>query len=495
MQDDIILEIKNVSKSFSGVEVLHRINLKMKKGEVHVIVGENGAGKTTLMKIISGVHQKDEGELLFEGQPVKLMNIKHAQELGISIIHQEFNLLPHRTIGQNIFLGREPVKNRFIHTINKEVVNKRSRELLGFLGVSLDPNMMVSNLGIAQQQMVEVAKALSYDSKVLIMDEPTATLTRNEIIKLFETIYKLKGEGVSIIYISHRLEEIKEIADRISVLRDGKLVGTLEAGEATTDKIIKMMVGREIKNQYHREYCTPGEEVLRVENLSSYRFKDINLSVRRGEIVGLAGLVGAGRTEVIKAIFGYDAFEKGTVRIFGKAYRKLNTRITTKIKVGLVPEDRKEEGLIIQMPIRDNIVHASLKMFSKYGVTNKKTEANEAEKYRSDLNIVTSSIKKVVEFLSGGNQQKVVVAKWLCAQCDLILFDEPTRGIDVGAREEIYEIMNGLVKQGKAILMISSDMPELIGICDRIYVMKNGQLTAEFSKQEATQERILANCV
>ena len=495
MQDDIILEIKNLSKSFSGVQVLHRINLEVIKGEVHVIVGENGAGKSTLMKIISGVHQKDEGELLFEGKPVKLMGIKHAQALGISIIHQEFNLLPNRTIGQNIFLGREPIKNKFLHTINNDVISKRSKELLGFLGVSLDPKLMVSSLGIAQQQMVEVAKALSYDSKVLIMDEPTATLTKNEITKLFETIHKLKSEGVSIIYISHRLEELKEIADRISVLRDGKLVGTLEAGEATTDKIIKMMVGREIKNQYHREYCTPGEEVLRVEHLSSYRFKDISLSVRKGEIVGLAGLVGAGRTEVIKAIFGYDPFEKGTVHIFGTAYKKLNTSVATRIKVGLVPEDRKEEGLIIEMPIRENIVHASLKMLSRHGIINRKTEARAAEKYKSELNIVTSSLNKVVKFLSGGNQQKVVVGKWLCAECDLILFDEPTRGIDVGAREEIYEIMNELVKQGKAILMISSDMPELIGMCDRIYVMKNGMLTAEFSMQEATQEKILANCI
>jgi ribose transport system ATP-binding protein len=327
------------------------------------------------------------------------------------------------------------------------------------------------------------------------MDEPTATLTRNEIVKLFETIHKLKSEGVSIIYISHRLEELKEIADRISVLRDGKLVGTLDAGEATTDKIIKMMVGREIKNQYHREYNTPGEEVLRVENLSSYRFKDINFYVRKGEIVGLAGLGGAGRTEVIKAVFGYDRFEKGTVHLFGKAYKKLDTRATTKMKVGLVPEDRKDEGLIIEMPIRENIVHASLKMLAVNGVLNRKKEVKEAEKYRSELNIVTSSIRKVVKFLSGGNQQKVVVGKWLCAQCDLILFDEPTRGIDVGAREEIYEIMNRLVGQGKAILMISSDMPELLGMCDRIYVMKDGRLTAEFSAQEATQEKILANCI
>lgn len=492
MQDNTILEMQNIRKSFSGVQVLHGINLNVKKGEVHVLVGENGAGKSTLMKIISGVLKKDEGEMIFEGKPVKVRGVRHAQELGISIIHQEFNLLPHRTIGQNIFLGREPIKNKFFKTIDRVKINTKSKELLGFLGVDIDPKRKVSTLGIAQQQMVEVAKALSFDSKVLIMDEPTATLTKKEITKLFETIHKLKSEGVSIIYISHRLEELKEIADTISVLRDGNMVGELDAKEVTTDQIIKLMVGREIKNQYKREYCERGEEVLKVENLSSFRFSDINLNVRKGEIVGLSGLVGAGRTEVVKAIFGYDPLEKGTITLFGKTYKRINTKKATNLKVGLVPEDRKGEGVIVEMPIKENIVHASLNKLFKRGVISKKTEISTAEKYREELNIITNSINKVVEFLSGGNQQKVVVAKWLCAECDLILFDEPTRGIDVGAREEIYEIMNELVQQGKAILMISSDMPELIGLCDRIYVMKDGKITAHLDKSEAEQEKILA---
>ncbi|MGI5919294.1 MAG: sugar ABC transporter ATP-binding protein [Christensenellales bacterium] len=493
MHDDVILEIRDVSKSFSGVKVLLGINMRVRKGEVHVVVGENGAGKSTLMKIISGVYQKDGGELLFEGKPIEVKSIRQMQELGVSIIHQEFNLLPNRTIAQNIFLGREPVKKRGIPVIDIEEMNAKSRELLGFLGLNLDPRTRVSSLGIAQQQMIEVAKALSFKSKVLIMDEPTATLTRNEISKLFEIIRKLKNEGVSIIYISHRLEELKEIADTISVLRDGALVGTLDASEATTDRIIKMMVGREITNQYHREFCTEvGEEVLRIDNLSSYRFKDVSLKVHRGEIVGISGLVGAGRTELIKAIFGFDRFESGEVVLFGKKYRRLNTRMTTRLKVGLVPEDRKEEGVIVEMPIRQNIVHASLPQLFKNGILNKKAEAETANKYVKELGIVTNSIDKHVEYLSGGNQQKVVVAKWLCAQCDLILFDEPTRGIDVGAREEIYEIMNALVKQGKAVLMISSDMPELLGLCDRIYVMKDGKVTQEFPHSEATQEKLLA---
>jgi len=493
MHDDVILEIRNVSKSFSGVQVLSGINMRVRKGEVHVVVGENGAGKSTLMKIISGVYQKDGGELLFEGKPIEVKSIRQMQEMGISIIHQEFNLLPNRTIAQNIFLGREPVKKRGIPVIDIEEMNAKSRELLGFLGLNVDPRTRVSSLGIAQQQMIEVAKALSFKSKVLIMDEPTATLTRNEISKLFEIIRKLKNEGVSIIYISHRLEELKEIADTISVLRDGALVGTLDAKEATTDKIIKMMVGREITNQYHREFCTEvGEEVLRIDNLSSYRFKNVSLKVHRGEIVGISGLVGAGRTELIKAIFGFDRFESGEVVLFGKKYRRLNTSMTTRLKVGLVPEDRKDEGVIVEMPIRENIVHASLSQLFKNGILNKKTETETANKYVKELGIVTNSIDKHVMYLSGGNQQKVVVAKWLCAQCDLILFDEPTRGIDVGAREEIYEIMNALVKQGKAVLMISSDMPELLGLCDRIYVMKDGRITQEFSHSEATQEKLLA---
>jgi ABC-type sugar transport system ATPase subunit len=492
MQGETILEMRDISKSFSGVEVLHRINLCVKKGEVHVLVGENGAGKSTLMKIISGVIQRDEGEMFFEGNPVEVTDVSYAQELGISIIHQEFNLLPHRTIGQNIFLGREPINNKILKTIDNETINKRSKELLGFLGVKLDPNQKVSALGIAQQQMVEVAKALSFDSKVLIMDEPTATLTNKEITKLFETIHKLKDEGVSIIYISHRLEELKEIADTISVLRDGNMVGQMDAKDATIDQIIKMMVGREIKNQYKRQYCDCGEEVLKVDHLCSYRFKDISMYVRRGEIVGLSGLVGAGRTEVIKAIFGYDPFEKGTITLFGKQYTKMNTEKATKLKIGLVPEDRKNEGLIVDMPIKENIVHASLKKLFPRGILNDKSEAETAEKYRKELNIITSSVNKVVKFLSGGNQQKVVIAKWLCAECELILFDEPTRGIDVGAREEIYELMNELIQQGKAIFMISSDMPELIGLCDRIYVMKDGRITAHLDRTEAEQERILS---
>ncbi len=493
--NDFILEIRDVSKSFSGVLVLEKINMAIKKGEVHVVVGENGAGKSTLMKIISGVYKMDEGELLFEGKPVHIDSVQKALDLGIAIIHQEFNLLPHRTIGQNIFLGREPMKNKILHTIDHDTIYKRSRELLDFLGLNIDPRTLIYNLGIAQQQMVEVAKALCFKSKLLIMDEPTATLTRKETVKLFEMIQKLKSEGVSIIYISHRLEELKQIADTLTVLRDGKMVGTLKASEASIDQIIRLMVGREIKNQYERQYFPPGEEALRVEHLSAKRFNDVNILVRHGEIVGLAGLVGAGRTEVAKSIFGYESIEKGCVYINGTRFLKLNTKTTTKLRVGFLPEDRKDEGAVIEMSVKHNIVHAVLKRLFRHAVIIGKKETEVAMKYKNDLNIRTTSVNKLVKFLSGGNQQKVVIAKWMCAECDILIFDEPTRGIDVGAKAEIYAIMSKLVEKGKAILLISSDMPELIGICDRIYAMKDGRITGEFSREEATQEKILAVCI
>ncbi len=492
---DTILEIRNICKSFSGVPVLEDINMSIKKGEVHVIVGENGAGKSTLMKIISGVYRKDKGELFFEGEPVQINNVQKALNVGIGIIHQEFNLLPHRTIGQNIFLGREPIKSNFLKIIDHDLICKKSKELLDYLELDIDPRTLVYNLGIAQQQMVEVAKALCFKSKVLIMDEPTATLTRKETVKLFEIIKKLRSEGVSIIYISHRLEEIKQIADTLTVLRDGRVVGDLSIENASIDQIIRMMVGREIKDQYERQYHLHGEEVLRTENLGAKRFSNVNISLHRGEIVGLSGLVGAGRTEIAKTIFGEDAIEKGSVYIYGKKYQRMSTQKATRLRIGLVPEDRKEEGAIMEMPIRHNIVHAVLPRLFKSAVISRKTELSVAKKYMEELGIRAPSVNKLVKLLSGGNQQKVVIAKWVCADCEILIFDEPTRGIDVGAKAEIYGIMSELVERGKAILMISSDLPELIGMCDRIYTIKDGMVTAEFSRTEATQEKILAACV
>lgn len=493
--NDTILEIRNICKSFSGVPVLEDINMVIKRGEVHVIVGENGAGKSTLMKIISGVYKKDKGELIFEGKPVQIDSVQKALNIGIGIIHQEFNLLPHRTIGQNIFLGREPIKSQFLKTIDYDQICSMSKELLEYLGLDIDPRTLVYNLGIAQQQMVEVAKVLCFKSKVLIMDEPTATLTRKETVRLFEIIRKLRSEGVAIIYISHRLEEIKQIADTLTVLRDGRVVGDLNSDEASIDQIIQLMVGREIKNQYERSYNAHGEEVLRTDNLGAKRFSGVNITLHRGEIVGLSGLVGAGRTEIAKSIFGDDPIEKGSIYLYGKKYNKMNTKKATRLRVGLVPEDRKEEGAIVEMPIKYNIVHAALPRLFKHHIISKKVELSVSTKYKEELNIKAPSVNKLVKNLSGGNQQKVVVAKWMCADCEVLIFDEPTRGIDIGAKADIYSIMSKLVEKGKAILMISSDLPELIGMCDRIYTIKDGKVTAEFFRNEATQEKILAACV
>ena len=491
MENDAVLELKDISKSFPGVQALDGVNLTVRKGEVHVLIGENGAGKSTLMKIISGVYPNEKGDIYFEGNPVNIRSIQEAQEMGISIIHQELNLLPYRTVAQNIFLGKEPVKNKIFNAIDEKQMNRRSKEILESLGIELNPETMVVNLGIAQQQMLEVAKALVFKSKVLIMDEPTATLTKREIDKLFEIIMDLRKDGVAIIYISHRLEELKQIADRISVMRDGKMIGTYKQEELSIDEMIRLMVGREIHNQYKRDYNEPGEVILKTDNISSYRFSNISFYVRRGEIVGLSGLVGAGRTEVCKAIFGYDPLEGGSVSINGKTYKKLSPKIAKYAGVGLIPEDRKEEGLILNSSIMNNIVQASLKKL--FGWFIKKTiERKTAERYRDELRIATPGVDKLVANLSGGNQQKVVLAKWLCTEGEIFIFDEPTRGIDVGAKAEIYEILNELARCGKAILMVSSDMPEILGLCDRIYTLKDGRITAELSRQEATQEKMLS---
>ena len=495
MPGDTILTIKDVNKSFSGVQVLYDVNMDIREGEVHVMVGENGAGKSTLMKIISGVYSMDSGEIVFQGKSINPCQID-PRELGVSIIHQEFNLLTHRTVGQNIFLGREPIKNKLLGIIDEAEIYRKSAEIMDFLGMDIDLHKKVFSLGVAQQQMVEVAKALSFDNtKVLIMDEPTAALTNKEIDRLFEMLFRLKSRGVSIVYISHRMEEIFKIADRISVIRDGEMVKTLDVEDATIDEIIRLMVGREIKDQYHRDFNEPGEEVLRTDKISSYRFKDVDICVRKGEIVGISGLVGAGRTEVAKAIFGAEKIESGSLSLFNKVHNKMTTTKSTKMRVGFVPEDRKAEGAAILKPLRENVVQASLRRLYPKGVMSGRVERRCADEYVKALTIRTTSINKPVYLLSGGNQQKVVISKWLCADCDFIIFDEPTRGVDVGAKAEIYAIMNDYVKQSGAILMISSDLPELLGICDRIYVMKDGRITAEFTREEATQENILSMSV
>ncbi|NLZ52902.1 MAG: sugar ABC transporter ATP-binding protein [Thermoanaerobacteraceae bacterium] len=495
MSDQILLQLKGISKQFPGVKALDNVNMDVKKGEVHVLLGENGAGKSTLMKILSGVYKKDSGKIFLDGKEVEINSVKDAENLGIGIIHQEFNLLPYRDIAQNIFLGNEPTKPGPMgaQVLDKAVMYSKCNELLESIGIDLDSRTLVKDLGIAQKQMVEIAKALSLTNlKVLIMDEPTATLTKGEIDKLFSLIKMYKDKGISIIYISHRMEEIQVIGDIVTVLRDGKYIGTVPVKETPTSELIRMMVGRRISNLYNRDYNVPGEEALRVENLSSRgKFKDVSFAIHRGEIVGFYGLVGAGRTEVAKAIFGADKYDSGEILINGKKVQHHSPSQSVQHKMGLLPEDRRDEGLIIKMLLKQNVVQASLKKVFPKGILNNRTESEVAKNYISKLNIATPGENVITSSLSGGNQQKVVLAKWLLTDSQILIFDEPTRGIDVGAKAEIYELMNNLAKSGRAIMMISSDLPEVIGLSDRIYVMYQGKIVAEFSHENANQEQIV----
>lgn len=495
MSDQIILQLKGISKQFPGVKALDNVDMDVKKGEVHVLLGENGAGKSTLMKILCGIYQKDSGSIFLDGKEVFINSVKDAENLGIGIIHQEFNLLPHRDVAQNIFLGKEPLKRGFLgmYTIDKKTMHSKCEELLKTVGIDLDCHTLVKDLGIAQKQMVEIAKALSLKNlKVLVMDEPTATLTKGEIDNLFSLIRTYKNKGVSIIYISHRMEEIQIIGDRVTVLRDGKYIGTVPVKGTPTSELIRMMVGRKITNLYKRDYNGAGPEVLRVENLSSRgKFKDISFKVHKGEIVGFYGLVGAGRTEVAKAIFGEDKYDSGEIYINGKKVKCQSPCQSVNYKMGLLPEDRRDEGLITKMMLKQNVVQACLKKVFPNGILNSNTEKEIACQYISKLNIVAPDENVIVASLSGGNQQKVVLAKWLLTDSQILIFDEPTRGIDVGAKAEIYELMNELARSGKAIMMISSDLPEIIGLSDRIYVMYQGRIVAEFNHQNASQEQIV----
>ena len=485
-----VMRAENITKEFPGVKALSDVNFSLLKGELHVLLGENGAGKSTLMKIISGLYSVDSGSLYIDGRKVDVKSTKDAQNLGISIIYQEFNLIPDLTVAQNIFLGREPRKSN--GNIDKRIMKEKSKEILDFLKANIETDVVVRRLGVAQQQIVEVAKALSQDAKILIMDEPTATLSENEIENLFSTIRRLKKNGVSIIYISHRLQEIKQIGDRVTVLRDGMTVGTEIVSNVELDTLIRMMVGRTVSQQRIRTENTAREEIaLEVRHLTRGKIlKDISLKVRKGEIVALAGLVGAGRTELVHAIFGIDKINSGEVFIQGKKIGKIKPEKCIRSKVGLLPESRKENGLSLILPVKHNITQAALQKILTLGFLNLKKEKDIANKMVSDLNISCPTINREVVFLSGGNQQKVVLGKWLFTESDILIFDEPTRGIDVGAREEIYKIIDGLAKEGVSILMISSDLPEILTLADRIYVMCEGELVKEFPHC-VTQEDII----
>lgn len=486
-----VLEMRGIAKAYPGVVALHSVDFSVLPGEVHALIGENGAGKSTLMKILAGADTKDSGQIFIDGKESHIDTPQEAMRLGVSIIYQEFNLVPYMNAAENIFLGREPA-SVVPGLIDFGRMYSDAEKIIDELGVALDVRTPMNHLSVAQQQMVEIAKATSRQSRIIAMDEPSATLTDHELENLFGLIRRLKAEGVSIIYISHRLEEIFEIADRVTVLRDGELVATKDIAETNRADIIRMMVGRELSDSIPKIAAEARDVALEVRNLNRAGvLHDINFQVRSGEILGIAGLVGAGRTEVARAIFGADPIDSGQIIMNGKPVTIHSPRRAISLGIGLVSEDRKALGLVLGMAVRENISLANLGVLSRLGFIKRRKEREIAESYVKDVLIKTPSIEQAVQNLSGGNQQKVVLAKWLFTKSKVLIFDEPTRGIDVGAKTEIYQLMNRLAAQGVAIIMISSELPEVLGMSDRTLVMHEGRIAGELSGKDATQERIM----
>ena len=490
MSREVLLSLHAIRKTFPGLTALDDVDFDLRRGEVHILLGENGAGKSTLVKILSGAYQPTSGIIRLEGGEIRIYNPRQAQESGIATIYQEFNLIPHLTAGENIFLGREPMLKRGV--IDNKRLHASAQEILDGLGVAIDAFSPVHRLSVAGQQMVEIARALSMDARILIMDEPTSALTEKEIAELFATIRRLRDQSVSMVYISHRLEELFTVGDRVTVLRDGKVVGTRDIASMTKNVLIRMMAGRDVEEHYPRRRINPGASALRVSGLIRRgAFRDVSFDLRRGEIVGIAGLLGSGRTELVRVIFGADAYHRGTVEIHGRIVQIKSPHRAIRYGLGLLPEDRKNDGLILNLSVRDNICLASVDRLSRWGAMKKDEEQNIARRFVDTLNIKTTGLEQKALSLSGGNQQKVVIAKWLCTQSDILIFDEPTRGIDVASKVEIYEWMNRLTSEGAAILMVSSDLPEILGMSDRILVMHEGAIAGEFLSGEASQEAIL----
>jgi ribose transport system ATP-binding protein len=471
------------------VQALSDVSFDLLPGEVHALLGENGAGKSTLMKIFSGVYIKDEGEIFINGEKTEIHTPSRAQELGIGIIHQELNLCRHLTVAENIFLGREATK---FGVMNAKEQNRRAKELLDKLNVDIDPKALVRELPVSKQQMVEICKTLSMNANIIIMDEPTSALTDKEIEDLFRIILELKKQGKGIIYISHRLEELSRITDRLTILRDGKFISTHNFKDITLPEIIAKMVGRNLKEKFPRIESVPGKTILEVKNLNAGKnVRDVSFKLREGEILGFAGLMGAGRTETVRALFGADTKETGEIILDGKSV--VIRQPSDAIKAGLfaVPEDRKHDGLCVKLSVVDNLTMPNLDMVSAVGVLSAKKSKGLASKMVDNLKIKTPNLQQYVKNLSGGNQQKIVVGKWLLRDARVVMFDEPTRGIDVAAKVEIYNIMNELKKQGVGVLFVSSELPEILGMSDRVVVMCNGQIKAELETQKTTQEEIL----
>ncbi len=484
-----VLQMRGICKQFPGVKALDEVSFDLRRGEVHVLLGENGAGKSTLMRVLSGACVRDAGEVLLDGRPVALHSPRDAQALGISTIYQEFNLVPHLSAAENIFLGREP--SRGAGVINRARLTRDARHLLESLGTTIDPLARVKDLSVAEQQMVEVAKALSIDARILIMDEPTSALTESEIDQLFAAIARLTSRGVSVIYISHRMEELSRVGRRATVMRDGRYIATLPL-PAPIPELVRLMADRDVAHHFPTPTRTRGAELLRVEQVSrGPRLRDASLTLHRGEILGVAGLLGAGRTELARVIAGADVPERGRVLLNGRPLRLRAPSDAIRAGIGLVPEDRKRHGIVPGQSVAANFALPQLRRLSRFGVVNRRRELDLAIRWIKDLRVKTPAHTARVVTLSGGNQQKVVLGKWLAAGADVLIVDEPTRGIDVAAKMEIYQLLDRLAAEGAAILMISSDLPEILGMSDRVLVMHQGRVQAIFDRRDATQARVL----
>lgn len=491
MSSEVVLKMNNIVKTFPGVKALDGVNLVVEKGTVHGLMGENGAGKSTLMKILIGIFKQDSGTMEFKGQPLTITSTADALNAGISMIHQELSPVPEMTVAENIFLGREP--SRF-GMVNEKQLYKQTDELLAELEINLDSHELMKNLSTAYIQMVEIAKAISYDSDLVIMDEPTSAITDKEVAQLFKMIRRLKAKGVAIIYITHKMDEVFEITDACTVLRDGQYIGAELSENLTSDQLITMMVGREVNQIFPKvEVESFGDVILKVEGLSDGKsFKDVSFELRKNEILGFAGLMGAGRSEVMETIFGVREKTAGRVWIHGKEVDIKSPQDAIAHKVGFLTEDRKRSGCFLPLSVADNIIMSDLRTYdNNLKLTDEKLVAKKCEEQREKLRIKTPSIHQIINNLSGGNQQKVLVARWLLMDPDILIIDEPTRGIDVGAKSEIHKIMSELAGKGKAIIMVSSELPEVLGMSDRVVVMHEGHITGELAREEATQERIM----
>jgi len=485
---ETILEVRNVKKYYAGVKALDDVSMGFDRGEIHAIVGENGAGKSTLIKLLTEAITPTSGKIILDGREYDSLTPQMALEKGISVIYQEFNLIPFLTVAENIFYGCEVMKGIF-RDVN--FMNRETEKLCKEMGVTLNPKARVKDLGIAYQQIVEIIKAVSKNARILIMDEPSAPLTNKEIEFMFRIMRKLKDKGVTILYISHRLEEVFEICDRVSVMRDGKYIITKDVKDTNRKELISYMVGREIGEDYPKPVVKSAEVILEVRNLNTSKLKNVSFKLKKGEILGFGGLVGAGRTEVARAIYGADIADSGDIILKGKKVKITSPFDGLKHGIGLIPEDRKQQGLVLGMQVKENITYSILKKITRSGFINFNEEKEICNGYKEELRIKTPSLQQKVKNLSGGNQQKVVLAKFLATKCEILIFDEPTRGIDVGAKQEIYHLMRELTKQGKSIIMISSEMPELIGMSDRILVMHEGEIKAELERENFSQQTIL----